>query len=500
MAFFPSFPASLDVPNSVLIDVRVSNAICVNAATAFSQTSLKEPIEVSFSAARPPALSRFAFYIYDRPTTTDLRMQPKVISADGNLVVIRVPQDRRARVDRRFNDYFVYRIQAQRPELYLLPAPGWDVVLADRDVAILNCGGGGDYVVAALKSMSYRNPIFKLHLCRTSGGIPGHWTSQVVSVGEPLRDSLYPIPDSAGMQAYHVTTKVITLGGSKGTVGWVDLWRGIILCDVLSENLSLREMPLPSPSGGCEISFRNADPCFFRDIVVNHRRDTLKFIEMDIRPKEVPATSSTSDPPLVVAGSWKATTYKMPVPATSSYNWEPVCFIRSKNLKPSFREHRKLLQELMSSSDNKKQREATLSLSDMQMAYPALSVGDDNIVYMLCRGTSMVSKNLVVGVDVGVHTMNGVAKIDSSSFFPHYLVSGIYEHHLLKKQVLALFHFFCCVVLRFISALFVTLSLYVFETNLTASSSIYWNQNVYVVALDCCLEGAAIFHKLNTEN
>lgn len=49
---------------------------------------------------------------------------------------------------------------------------------------------------------------------------------------------------------YHVTDKVIILGGPKGTVGWVDLWRGIIVCDVLEESPKLLDMPFPLPAKG----------------------------------------------------------------------------------------------------------------------------------------------------------------------------------------------------------------------------------------------------------
>lgn len=91
-----------------------------------------------------------------------------------------------------------------------------------------------------------------LHLYRSGpdDGKPGSWTSQRVSVEEPQRDSVCPIPDSAQRLMYHLTTKVITLGGAKGTVGFVDLWRGILLCDLLEDSPKLRDMPLPLPAKG----------------------------------------------------------------------------------------------------------------------------------------------------------------------------------------------------------------------------------------------------------
>jgi hypothetical protein len=49
---------------------------------------------------------------------------------------------------------------------------------------------------------------------------------------------------------YHLTTKVIVIGGATGTIGWVDMWCGILLCDVLEENPKIRDMPLPLPAKG----------------------------------------------------------------------------------------------------------------------------------------------------------------------------------------------------------------------------------------------------------
>lgn len=46
---------------------------------------------------------------------------------------------------------------------------------------------------------------------------------------------------------YTYASKVIPIGGERGSVAWVDLWNGILICDLLSDNQILRYIPLPSP-------------------------------------------------------------------------------------------------------------------------------------------------------------------------------------------------------------------------------------------------------------
>ena len=53
------------------------------------------------------------------------------------------------------------------------------------------------------------------------------------------------IPSKAERILFHLTSTVIPIEG--GTMGWVDLWRGILLCDVLSREPNLRGVPLPLP-------------------------------------------------------------------------------------------------------------------------------------------------------------------------------------------------------------------------------------------------------------
>jgi hypothetical protein len=129
----------------------------------------------------------------------------------------------------------------------------------------------------------------------------GSWTVQPVSVETLLRDSVCPIPDTAKRHLYHATSNVITLGGANGTVGWVDLWRGILLCDVLEERPKLRDMPLPLPAKGNWRRFLGDGERFVRDITVSQHKDSIKYVEMEIVPPRVVMNTASSPEPATYA-------------------------------------------------------------------------------------------------------------------------------------------------------------------------------------------------------
>jgi hypothetical protein len=68
--------------------------------------------------------------------------------------------------------------------------------------------------------------------------------------------------------------KVISLGA--GTIGWIDLWRGIVVCNVLAQDPVLHFIPLPKPEFNLH---RRGDPQQIRD--VTYCNGFIKFIEME---------------------------------------------------------------------------------------------------------------------------------------------------------------------------------------------------------------------------
>jgi hypothetical protein len=66
-------------------------------------------------------------------------------------------------------------------------------------------------------------------------------------VDEPLRDTVGPLPDVVSdLLMHNESGKTVAIG----TVAWVDLWRGVVLCDMLDECAVLRDVPLPPPAMG----------------------------------------------------------------------------------------------------------------------------------------------------------------------------------------------------------------------------------------------------------
>uniref|UniRef100_M8AUU8 Uncharacterized protein n=1 Tax=Aegilops tauschii TaxID=37682 RepID=M8AUU8_AEGTA len=264
-----------DTPNWILLDVLGYIAECPNASFAQSSTSTGQRIEVSFCTARPPHVSQFCVHCPGLGPA-DFSLAPTVISSEADLILFCVSAHPRSLV------------------LELLPHP-YPHRFREQEVALLSLGDdGGEYAIAILTSRCLMVSLkedgmlneteFDLCMYRSSRAQEG-WTSNVVSVADPLRDAVCPT-DCA---PYHETTKVITLG--HGMVCWVDLWRGILLCNVLEENPLLVDIPLPLPSRGNWRLYHKCLSYKYRDITVSPLKDVIKYIEIEVCPPQTLLTS-----------------------------------------------------------------------------------------------------------------------------------------------------------------------------------------------------------------
>ncbi|BAF21227.1 uncharacterized protein [Oryza sativa Japonica Group] len=269
-------------PHWVLIDIWCYIGDLPNATTAESTTSTGLPIKVTFRTARPPLLSHLCVHC---PGLDFLRATPKVIASHADLLLLVVPFDPLTALSSGTWDYFVYRA-ADPPLLHLIPPPPRSMRFNDSEVAIVS-HGDGEYAVAALAfagTFLSVNKDFHLHLYHGGKQQQGEWVSKLLTLEDQLRDKLVPLPKAAAeYRFYQETRKTIVIGGERGTVGWVDLWRGIIFCDVLDDHPVLRDMPLPLPaSGNWDRLLKQTDPNYIRDVTVSLCRDSIKYIELEI--------------------------------------------------------------------------------------------------------------------------------------------------------------------------------------------------------------------------
>ncbi|CAN6307597.1 unnamed protein product [Urochloa humidicola] len=404
----------------VLLDRWCYIADVSNNTTAVGTTSSGLPIKVAFRDARPPHRSHFCVHC---PGLDFSSTAPRVVATDADLVLLCVPVEPYV-INGLDWDYFVYRLRARKLDRLPNPHPRW---LDDSATALLSRKDSAWYVIAAL---GVRPPVYDgstlirweydLHLYRSSNS--EGWISKRLSLNEFKRDKVIPLPTAVDDKLYHETEKTITIGGEYGTVAWVDLWRGIFLCDVLKEFPVLQDVPLPVPArGNWDRLLKQCDPSYFRDVTVSQNKDTIKYIEMEFwSPVELNVNPvsyiewvrNNSREFQVIRDGWKSTTWSMAIPAGSWEDWhrDYEVDVKDINLDGSNPCHSKLLAMLSS--------KGMRTLKELSMTHPTVSM-DGDVVYLLSRnGLSHMDKfQVVFAIDVRKGTLQGLAGLDVQNNF-----------------------------------------------------------------------------------
>lgn len=222
---------------------------------------------------------------------------------------------------------------------------------------------------------------------------------------------------------FHSPDKGITIGGELGSVGWVDLRRGILICDLLLDNQSLRYIPLPSPLSPDPL---RGYPLYVRNIIV--LQGYIKYFEMH---NNVRLGSDTGSSP--ISEGWIAATKKIKnssIGSTSgSSNWEEDCTIRCSDDVPlDSPVYAQMLPNLHEGDDTKP------NLRRIDLGYPALSLHDGDVVYLMHlvhTRDPREDKACVIALDMRNKTVKGVANFGSGrplGYHFTYLESGISKH------------------------------------------------------------------------
>ncbi|KAF8718332.1 hypothetical protein HU200_025311 [Digitaria exilis] len=310
-------------PARVFLDSAAYIADRKNGTFAETTTRTGQAVGVSFWIADPPAVSHMCIHCPGMKVT-DLMEEPIVVGAGKDIAVIRIAYTYGARPIESMKDlgvtdfdYLVYRAHTEKPSLELLPNPK-PLFFNPREIGFLaSADGGGDFMMAVIRPETGQLE-YALHIFSSK---TNSWTTRLVLL-EP------PSPRYEHEYLVHETDFVISVEG--GTLGWVDLWRGIMLCNVLDSNPVLRYIHFPEPMAGNMIMYLQTCARAFRDVTCSN--GFIRLIEIAETRMMVDAAKGSNGPRDRTIGThttesynsdrWVAVTWKT---ATSSNRWTKDC-------------------------------------------------------------------------------------------------------------------------------------------------------------------------------
>ncbi|CAN6200487.1 unnamed protein product [Urochloa humidicola] len=418
-------------PASVLLDFTAYIDGRTNATTAWSKTRCDNDISVTFWPAHPPRVSHFSVFCPDLKPR-DFAEEPIIMAAEDDVVLLCVVLGPTANRDS--FSYFVYQAGGGcgvPSSLELLNHPGPSRIFHYSNVGLLRCRGPKlDDRLPTLRSHASEGDGFYViaSLCYTSM-LPGHYdlyTYDSRTKEWVTKVALMRREQELGHHFSHKHTKVITLGGKAGTMGWVDLWRGILFCDVLrhqdDHTVPLCYVALPAPlMPGREM---HGGPRIARDIAVIN--GCIKYVEHQthVRPGSVAYGDFISDDWTAATWSRKATSVKY----LEKGSWQLSCKVHASQI--SARKKPVQFELLPKLVDNQGTPQPTLER--LHTAHPTLSLREDNVVYFMTKVHYIKgTKAWVIAVDVKKKALQGVAEFDARRTLGMnftYLCSTISEH------------------------------------------------------------------------
>ncbi|GJN13234.1 hypothetical protein PR202_ga31582 [Eleusine coracana subsp. coracana] len=261
------------------------------------------------------------------------------------------------------------------------------------------------YYVAVLNFVSSTESEYTYKLW-VFDSMKGQWSSRLVSVHCPL---------------YHLTSKVISLG-EDGLLGFVDPWRGIIICDMIGQR-SPKYLKVPPKLIRDE---KVTDTGLLsRDIALVEGRLTI----VDLCP--------ATEPDINLNWNWQVSTWSRKVADHWEEDWHNDCNLCIPDIKVD--KDTENVNFLPMLKDNEGIPRPTLG--SLHIAHPILSLSDSHVVYVMAKVRYRDKKALVLSVDMRKSRLQGVAVFDAErmrggafdytctqSWIPKYFNPGVKEN------------------------------------------------------------------------
>ncbi|KAG2543399.1 hypothetical protein PVAP13_9NG743500 [Panicum virgatum] len=241
----------------------------------------------------------------------------------------------------------------------------------------------------------------KFALCLHNSSFPVGWSTHDISLDELQRRQY-------GRCFHHLNSKVIAIGGDGGTMGFVDLWRGILLCDVLKVERgkgkpipSLRYVMLPSSPVEENVAGRG-DARLARDIAVVQQGRTIKYVELQVHWKHCLTFKGH-----YVKDGWMSRTWSRPVAADCSDDcWDLSCKRESSDIPVHSKPHFEPLPKVLDDGGMPLEM-----FKGLEICQPKISLHDDDgTVCFMAKKNRRDDKAWVIAVDMQNNTLQGVAE------------------------------------------------------------------------------------------
>lgn len=367
-------------------------------------------IKISFFAADPPHLSHFSIHGPGPTKNPPLRGRPRILHSVDSLALIGITSSAGG-LD--YVEYFIYRVvgRGRRPSLEHLEhiSDRLHQVTAVSSVGILPlpCDGDGDFAVAALTlTGGYQ---YGLHVFRPEQGT---WTSKLHLLEHDL---------VANIQLISIE-KVIVL--PTGEIGFVDLWKGILVFNILQEKLVSRFIPLPKLlSGNQSENQLGCSARAFRDVIIS-ADSSIRCVEVEAVWQRIlhegPQVSVSSESPMDTEEvekygylGWRVISWSRDL---SAICWHKEFSFCAQDITPAALEE---------------SGAHVLTLQDLYVSFPTLSV-DSSILYIFLKANMVDKEFRVAMVDMGNNSVTGFSPslIERPLFSPSYIICDLFKYDL----------------------------------------------------------------------
>ncbi|CAL5044226.1 unnamed protein product [Urochloa decumbens] len=364
-----------------------------NVPTATGCTRYGKTIEVSLSLEHPPRPS--ILHVYS--SRMNPSVPPNIICTVEDLLLFSVntgsgpyslsPDD---------CDYFIYRAHTSGPSLELLQRP--HPYFNCNDIGLLPRSDGQYTVAVLIPTISLDQ--FDLHLYHSDSK---KWSSRTLPVKAPQQPFPVKIPPGSARLHRHLSSSVITIGGKDGTIGWVDHWRGILLCDLLNDEnkLSLRGVPIPLPLE--ELSCTNEDfpsgPGVQRRGIVYIRDKGLKLVHLEITATQLPHKDPETDAISFNVENWAITTWSNKHMTNLYKDWHKECTVKASDITIDNPAVSQVLESGLLMRNNGDSGEQ-LALQNIPVSQPTHCVNGKDVVYLVARKKYKHLRAWIVAVDM----------------------------------------------------------------------------------------------------